>query len=743
MEIRLLGLVGATHDGQDIPLGGPKPRALLSMLALEANAPVSVDRLIDGLWGERPPATAPSSCRCSSPSCASSCRRRGGDRHARARLRAARRSRRRRRVALRAPVQRGRERRAVQEALALWRGPPLDDLADEPFAAPEIRRLEELWLRRARRRSTPRWPRAAHGGDGRARRARRATIRCASGSTRSRCSRCIAPAARPTRSRRSGDARAFLLDEVGLEPGPELRDLNDAILRQDPALDGPPAAAAHRRRARPSPRRLVAAARRRDRRRGRAGLRPAWGLGRARPDRGGRGGRDRPGEGRIVAQYASATPPTRSRRAPARCGAPTAATAPSRASTATRPVRRSTSAASRPRSPSVAARSGSPTARTGRVDQVNLATNRVVQPARRQRPRGVAVTAARSGCRRPSTVRCERLDLALGPAGAIDLPGGPAAIAAGAGAVWVAGEEDGLVTKSIPRSGAAVKPIGVGNAPSALAVGFGGVWVANRDDGTVTRIDAATDRSSPRCGSAAARRGRRRARRDLGGRRGEAPSYGSTRPRATVSRRIATGSAPSALALDGGDVWAGRRRRAPPTAVGPSVTSRARARRSRASASTRQSTTGCSGQCCRSPMTGWSATAAYRRRWQHARRRPRRQRSAAGERRPHLHVPAAPRASVLQRRAGAAHRLPRVDGTRGPPRRRRSSTASPAPSACTPRRCDLSAGIETDDAARTITIHLRRPDAEFLYKLAPASVLPANVPARCCGGMPRREPART
>ena len=36
---------------------------------------------------------------------------------------------------------------ARREALALWRGPPLDDLADEPFAAAEIRRLEELWLR--------------------------------------------------------------------------------------------------------------------------------------------------------------------------------------------------------------------------------------------------------------------------------------------------------------------------------------------------------------------------------------------------------------------------------------------------------------------------------------------------------------------------------------------------------------------------------------------------------------------
>jgi DNA-binding SARP family transcriptional activator len=35
---------------------------------------------------------------------------------------------------------------AAEQALALWRGPPLDDLADIPFAAPEIRRLDELWL---------------------------------------------------------------------------------------------------------------------------------------------------------------------------------------------------------------------------------------------------------------------------------------------------------------------------------------------------------------------------------------------------------------------------------------------------------------------------------------------------------------------------------------------------------------------------------------------------------------------
>jgi DNA-binding SARP family transcriptional activator len=58
MEIRLLGQVEASHDGHAVPLGGPKPRTLLAILALHANAPVSADRLIEGLWGEVPPATA-------------------------------------------------------------------------------------------------------------------------------------------------------------------------------------------------------------------------------------------------------------------------------------------------------------------------------------------------------------------------------------------------------------------------------------------------------------------------------------------------------------------------------------------------------------------------------------------------------------------------------------------------------------------------------------------------------------
>src|SRR5215210_955851 len=58
MQIRLLGLTEVSLAGRAVPLGGAKQRALLAMLALHPNAPVSVDRLIEGLWGERPPASA-------------------------------------------------------------------------------------------------------------------------------------------------------------------------------------------------------------------------------------------------------------------------------------------------------------------------------------------------------------------------------------------------------------------------------------------------------------------------------------------------------------------------------------------------------------------------------------------------------------------------------------------------------------------------------------------------------------
>jgi DNA-binding SARP family transcriptional activator len=136
MEIRLLGLVEASHDGHAVPLGGAKPRALLAILALHANAPVSADRLIEGLWGEVPPATAPKLVQV----LVSQLRKQlvGSDVEIVTRGRG---------YELRVDpdavdalrferlLTSGENGSHLDEALALWRGPPLDDLADEPRRA--------------------------------------------------------------------------------------------------------------------------------------------------------------------------------------------------------------------------------------------------------------------------------------------------------------------------------------------------------------------------------------------------------------------------------------------------------------------------------------------------------------------------------------------------------------------------------------------------------------------------------
>jgi len=151
MDLQLLGPVEATLDGRPIPLGATKQRALLAMLALEANAAVAVDRLVDGLWGEDPPATAAKMVQLY----VSQLRRLLAGNGAEILTRG-------RGYELRVPAeavdaarferlveQAGSANDHAREALALWHGPALADVADEPFAGVEIRRLEGLWLRAA------------------------------------------------------------------------------------------------------------------------------------------------------------------------------------------------------------------------------------------------------------------------------------------------------------------------------------------------------------------------------------------------------------------------------------------------------------------------------------------------------------------------------------------------------------------------------------------------------------------
>jgi YVTN family beta-propeller protein len=73
---------------------------------------------------------------------------------------------------------------------------------------------------------------------------------------------------------------------------------------------------------------------------------------------------------------------------------------------------------------------------------------------------------------------------------------GPSGIAVGDGGVWVAYTGDDEVVRFDPSTRAVTATIPVGHAPAGVAVGAGSVWVANSGDGTVTRIDPVTDKKT-------------------------------------------------------------------------------------------------------------------------------------------------------------------------------------------------------------------------------------------------------
>jgi DNA-binding SARP family transcriptional activator len=242
MDISVLGPMEADAGGRPLALGGGKPRALLAMLALQASSPVSTDHLIEGLWGESPPATATKMIQIF----VSQVRKAldaSGD--------AGRLVTRGRGYELRIDpddvdalrFERLLAAQAPREALALWRGPPLEELAGEPFAAAEIRRLEELRLAALE---------LAIEQDLAAGRHREvigeldALVGQEPLNERFHGQRMLAL----YRSGRQSEAlaayrnaREVLIDQVGLEPGPELQRLNDAMLQHDPALDMAGAAA--------------------------------------------------------------------------------------------------------------------------------------------------------------------------------------------------------------------------------------------------------------------------------------------------------------------------------------------------------------------------------------------------------------------------------------------------------------------------------------------------------------------
>ena len=156
MDFRILGPLEVVDDGRPVALGGARQRALLAILLLRRGEVVPAARLVEELYGAEPPADGrevPAGARL--PPAQGAATRRSPREPCR-RLCAAARARRARRRPLRDETPAGRaalaEGRpqdaaaALADALALWRGPPLADLAYEAFAQAELARLEELRL---------------------------------------------------------------------------------------------------------------------------------------------------------------------------------------------------------------------------------------------------------------------------------------------------------------------------------------------------------------------------------------------------------------------------------------------------------------------------------------------------------------------------------------------------------------------------------------------------------------------
>ncbi len=238
MEFRILGPLEVRANGEALELGGQKQRALLALLLLEANTPVSRERLIDALWEEDPTPTAPKALQVYVS-------------HLRKLLGTDRLLTRAPGYLLRADpdeldltrFQRLQADGKPQDALALWRGPPLAEFALQRFAQGEIARLEGMRLACLEERIEADLSAGRH-----AELVSELESLVREHPLRERLREHLLLALyRAGRQAEAldvyQDARGALVEELGIEPGRRLRELQQAILRQDPALDYTPSAA--------------------------------------------------------------------------------------------------------------------------------------------------------------------------------------------------------------------------------------------------------------------------------------------------------------------------------------------------------------------------------------------------------------------------------------------------------------------------------------------------------------------
>ena len=256
VTFRVLGMLEVLVRGRPVELSGAKPRALLTMLVLHPNQVISPDRLMEGLWGDRPPASAVNtlqgyvsqlrkSLRPATPT--------GGDQLIETRppgyrltihpdavdaLRFERLLTEGR--ALLAAGEPGQAASLLEKALGMWRGPALADFSLEEFAQADIARLSELRVQALEEQLEAQLALGRHAES--------------VGALRGLVDE------HPLRERlwgqlivalyrcgRQGEAlRAFtqlrqrLREELGIDPSPALRALEEAVLLQQAGLDWSP-----------------------------------------------------------------------------------------------------------------------------------------------------------------------------------------------------------------------------------------------------------------------------------------------------------------------------------------------------------------------------------------------------------------------------------------------------------------------------------------------------------------------
>jgi predicted ATPase/DNA-binding SARP family transcriptional activator len=242
VRVKLLGPVRVDdEDGTPMEVGGPRLRMLVAILGLHAGRPVSVDALVDGLWGAEPPADAANALQ----SLVSRLRRALGDPAAVESVNGGY------RIAVdpehvdatrfeQLVAQGRRDLRAsrhpeaatvLSQALGLWRGAPLADVSDAPFAPAPAARLEDLRAgavedrfeaELALGRHTEILPDLETAGEEHPLRERLAALRMRALYAAGRQSEALAVYER---------VRATLSDELGVDPSAEIQQAHLAVLR--------------------------------------------------------------------------------------------------------------------------------------------------------------------------------------------------------------------------------------------------------------------------------------------------------------------------------------------------------------------------------------------------------------------------------------------------------------------------------------------------------------------------------